>query len=98
MYRGTADDSPDYDDGLPVAFTWPVLGSTVHPEDFLFTLTNGDQVVPNSAGSCRTGSSTSETRWSSSVTSATEVCRERPTVYPAARDRGRRHPAVLPRA
>ena len=28
----------------------PVLGSTVHPEDFLFTLTNGDQVVPNSAG------------------------------------------------
>ncbi|MEC7505354.1 MAG: hypothetical protein VX510_00920, partial [Actinomycetota bacterium] len=50
MYRGTADDSPDYDDGLPVVFTWPVLGSTVHPEDFLFTLTNGDQVVPNSAG------------------------------------------------
>ena len=47
MYRGTADDSPDYDDGLPVVFTWPVLGSTVHPEDFLFTLTNGDQVVPN---------------------------------------------------
>ena len=47
---GTADDSPDYDDGLPVVFTWPVLGSTVHPEDFLFTLTNGDQVVPNSAG------------------------------------------------
>ena len=50
VYRGTADDSPDYDDGLPVVFTWPVLGSTVHPEDFLFTLTNGDQVVPNSAG------------------------------------------------
>ena len=50
FYRGTADDSPDYDDGLPVVFTWPVLGSTVHPEDFLFTLTNGDQVVPNSAG------------------------------------------------
>ncbi|MBR81043.1 MAG: hypothetical protein CL444_04535, partial [Acidimicrobiaceae bacterium] len=42
LYRGTADDSPDYDDGLPVVFTWPVLGSTVHPEDFLFTLTNGD--------------------------------------------------------
>ena len=50
LYRGTADDSPDYDDGLPVVFTWPVLGSTVHPEDFLFTLSNGDQVVPNSAG------------------------------------------------
>ena len=50
FYRGTADDTPDYDDGLPVVFTWPVLGSTVHPEDFLFTLSNGDQVVPNSAG------------------------------------------------
>ena len=47
FYRGTPDDSPDFDDGLPVVFTWPVLGSTVHPEDFLFTLTNGDQVVPN---------------------------------------------------
>ena len=50
FYRGTPDDSPDFDDGLPVVFTWPVLGSTVHPEDFLFTLTNGDQVVPNFAG------------------------------------------------
>ncbi len=50
FYRGTPDESPDFDDGLPVVFTWPVLGSTVHPEDFLFTLTNGDQVVPNFAG------------------------------------------------
>ncbi len=45
-YRGFA----DYDDGLPVVFSWPVLTSTVHPEDFLFTLNTGEQVVPNSAG------------------------------------------------
>ena len=45
-----ADDEPDYDDGLPVVFTWPVLTSTVHPEDFLFTLNTGEQVVPNAAG------------------------------------------------
>ena len=50
FYRGVADDEPDYDDGLPVVFTWPVLTSTVHPEDFLFTLNTGDQVVPNAAG------------------------------------------------
>ena len=31
FYRGTPDDSADFDDGLPVVFTWPVLGSTVHP-------------------------------------------------------------------
>lgn len=49
-YRGVADDQPDYDDGLPVVFTWPVLTSTLHPEDFLFTLNTGEQVVPNSAG------------------------------------------------
>jgi hypothetical protein len=50
VYRGVADDEPDYDDGLPVVFTWPVLTSTVHPEDFLFTLNTGEQVVPNAAG------------------------------------------------
>jgi len=50
FYRGVADDEPDYDDGLPVVFTWPVLTSTVHPEDFLFTLNTGEQVVPNAAG------------------------------------------------
>ena len=50
FFRGVADDTPDYDDGLPIVFTWPVLTSTVHPEDFLFTLNNGDQVVPNSVG------------------------------------------------
>lgn len=45
-YRGFA----DYDDGLPVVVSWPVLTSTVHPEDFLFTLNTGEQVVPHSAG------------------------------------------------
>ncbi len=37
----------DYDDGLPIVFSWPVLSSTVNPEDFLFTLSNGEQVFPN---------------------------------------------------
>jgi hypothetical protein len=50
LYRGVANDTPPYDDGLPIVFTWPVLSSTVNPEDFLFTLNNGEQVVPNSAG------------------------------------------------
>lgn len=45
-YRGFA----DYDDGLPVVVSWPVLASTVHPEDFLFTLNTGEQVVPHAAG------------------------------------------------
>ena len=56
---------PDFDDGLPVVFTWPVLGSTVHPEDFLFTLTAATRSCRTSLGSYRTGSSTSATRWSS---------------------------------
>ena len=46
LYRGFT----DYDDGLPVVFSWPVLTSTVHPEDFLFTLNTGEQVVPHAAG------------------------------------------------
>jgi hypothetical protein len=50
FYRGVADTTPDYDDGLPIVFTWPVLTSTIHPEDFLFTLNTGKQVVPNAAG------------------------------------------------
>ncbi|MBT8198776.1 MAG: phospholipase [Acidimicrobiia bacterium] len=45
-YRGFA----DYDDGLPIVVSWPVLTSTVQPEDFLFTLNTGEQVVPHSAG------------------------------------------------
>ncbi len=39
----------DFDDGLPIVTTWPVLTSTVHPEDFLFTLNDGSQVVPHAA-------------------------------------------------
>ncbi len=38
----------DYDDGLPIVMSWPVLTSTMHPEDFLFTLNDGSQVMPNS--------------------------------------------------
>ncbi|MEL6985129.1 MAG: hypothetical protein AAFO29_22040, partial [Actinomycetota bacterium] len=43
LSRGEA----DYDDGLPIVTSWPVLPSTLHPEDFLFTLNDGSQVVPN---------------------------------------------------
>lgn len=46
FYRGFA----DYDDGLPIVVSWPVLTTTVHPGDFLFTLNTGEQVVPHSAG------------------------------------------------
>ncbi|MBN8866796.1 MAG: hypothetical protein J0H98_04530 [Solirubrobacterales bacterium] len=35
--------------GLPVVFSWPVLPSTVSPSDFRITLSNGDEVMPNSA-------------------------------------------------
>lgn len=43
--RGTA----EYADGLPVVMSWPVLGSTLHPEDFLFTLNDGSTAVPTAA-------------------------------------------------
>lgn len=46
LYRGEA----SYDDGLPIVTSWPVLGSTLHPEDFLFTLNTGEQVVPHAVG------------------------------------------------
>lgn len=39
--------SVEFDDGLPIVFSWPVLTSTVHPDDFLFTLNDGSQVMPN---------------------------------------------------
>ncbi|NNK90833.1 MAG: phospholipase [Acidimicrobiia bacterium] len=45
MSRGEA----SFDDGLPIVTSWPVLTSTVHPEDFLFTLNTGEQVVPHAA-------------------------------------------------
>jgi hypothetical protein len=43
LSRGEA----DYDDGLPIVTSWPVLPSTLNPEDFLFTLNDGSQAVPN---------------------------------------------------
>lgn len=43
LSRGSA----SYDDGLPIVTSWPVLPSNLHPEDFLFTLNDGSQVVPN---------------------------------------------------
>jgi len=36
----------DFNDGLPIVTTWPVLTNTVHPEVFLFTLNDGSQVFP----------------------------------------------------
>lgn len=45
-YRGYA----DYDDGLPVVFSWPVATETVDPTDFQFTLNTGEIVFPHAAG------------------------------------------------
>lgn len=36
----------EYADGLPIVFSWPVRPSTVHPQDFLFTLSDGTTSVP----------------------------------------------------
>ena len=36
-------------DGLPVEFSWPVQPSTVDATDFLVTLSDGTEVVPNAA-------------------------------------------------
>jgi hypothetical protein len=40
----------EYDDGLPIVFSWPVATETVDVSDFQFTLSNGDTVFPNSVG------------------------------------------------
>lgn len=40
----------EYDDGLPIVFSWPVATETVDMTDFLFTLNTGEIVFPNSAG------------------------------------------------
>ena len=40
----------DYDDGLPIVFSWPVATETVDVSDFQFTLNTGEVVFPNSAG------------------------------------------------
>jgi hypothetical protein len=45
-YRGTA----DYDDGLPVVFSWPVATETADPSDFQFTLNTGETVFAHAAG------------------------------------------------
>lgn len=45
-YIGTA----DYDDGLPIVFSWPVVTDTLSPEDFQFTLNTGEPVYPHAAG------------------------------------------------
>jgi hypothetical protein len=45
-YKGYA----DYDDGLPVVFSWPVATETVDPTDFRFTLNTGEIVFGHAAG------------------------------------------------
>jgi hypothetical protein len=40
----------EYDDGLPIVFSWPVATETVDMTDFQFTLNTGEIVFPNSAG------------------------------------------------
>jgi hypothetical protein len=45
-YKGYA----DYDDGLPVTFSWPVATETVDPTDFQFTLNTGEIVFGHAAG------------------------------------------------
>jgi len=45
-YKGYA----DYDDGLPVVFSWPVATETIDPTDFQFTLNTGDIVFGHAAG------------------------------------------------
>lgn len=46
LYKGYA----DYDDGLPVVFSWPVATETVDVTDFMFTLNTGEQVYGHSVG------------------------------------------------
>jgi len=45
-YKGYA----DYDDGLPVVFSWPLATETVDPTDFQFTLNTGEIVFGHAAG------------------------------------------------
>ncbi|HAA17377.1 MAG TPA: phospholipase, partial [Cytophagales bacterium] len=54
-YRGELDYSVLRDgaigfDGLPVVFSWPVISSTAHPEDFQITLNTGEVVFAQFAG------------------------------------------------
>lgn len=47
-YKGSA--AIEYDDGLPVVFSWPVATETVDPTDFRFTLNTGETVFGHAAG------------------------------------------------
>ena len=40
----------EYDDGLPIVFSWPVASETVDLTDFQFTLNTGEIVFANSVG------------------------------------------------
>ncbi|MCL4255574.1 MAG: phospholipase [Anaerolineae bacterium] len=40
----------DYDDGLPIVFSWPIATETFDVTDFQFTLNTGEIVFPHSAG------------------------------------------------
>jgi len=40
----------EYDDGLPIVFSWPVATETVDVSDFQFTLNTGEIVFANSVG------------------------------------------------
>ena len=40
----------EYDDGLPIVFSWPVATEKVDLTDFRFTLNTGETVFPNSIG------------------------------------------------
>jgi hypothetical protein len=40
----------EYDDGLPVVFSWPVATETMDPTDFKFTLNTGETVFGHVAG------------------------------------------------
>lgn len=46
FYKGFS----EYDDGLPIVFSWPVASETVDLTDFQFTLNTGEIVFPSSVG------------------------------------------------
>lgn len=46
LYKGFS----EYDDGLPIVFSWPLATETVDVTDFQFTLNTGEIVFPNSIG------------------------------------------------
>jgi hypothetical protein len=45
-YRGPVEG----DDGLPIVFSWPVLGETAHVDDFHFTTNTGETVFADTVG------------------------------------------------